>query len=237
MTGREFIVEHADGSREQRRFNLERGFNLGFTIRDEARMQAHLDEVVKEGVPRPSVDVPPIIFPISTWAWLTETSCPVQTTRTSGEVEIFMIDTEDELLVGVGSDHTDRDLERQNIPWSKQVAPNIVAPAVWRWSEIEAHWDECTLESFVWNQGERIPYQRASVAEFWTPREMVDSLEGRIPAARPRVLLSGTVVTLGHQLIYGDRWELRLYDPILKRAIEHSYSVTVLSEEIDDRAD
>lgn len=211
---------------------LERGYNLGFTIRDAAQMQEHLDEVAKEGVTPPVCDDPPIIFPISPWAWLTGTDCEVQTTHTSGEVEILMIDTEDELFVGVGSDHTDRKLEAVDIPWSKQVAPNVIAPVVWPWSEVADHWDECTLDSWVVDDGQRIHFQHASVSEFWTPTDMVAGAARRIPALRPRAFLSGTVVSIGHTLSYGRHWELRLHDPVLGRTIEHAYDVTVLDEEI-----
>lgn len=227
----EFTV---DGIGEQRRIGLDikRGYNLGFTIRDAAKMQAHLDEVANEGVPPPSTDTPPIIFPISPWAWLTSAECLVQTTHTSGEVEIFLADTEDGLLIGVGSDQTDRKLEAIDIPWSKQVAPNIVAPTLWRWDDVADHWDDCLLDSWVTKDGDRQHYQHACVSEFWTPPEMVARVEGRVPGARPRLFVSGTVVSLSHQLVYGDRWEISLDDPVMGRQIRHTYDVVVLADEV-----
>ncbi len=228
------ITFEVDGVEKKERITLDvvRGYNLGFTIRDAAKMQAHLDEVAREGVPRPSTDTPPIIFPISTWAWTTSSECPVQTSYTSGEVEIFMVDTDAGLFVGVGSDHTDRKLEATDIPWSKQVTPNVVAPTIWRWEEVADHWDECMLDSWVTKDGKRTHYQHASVSEFWTPVEMVDGVKGRVPAERPRLFVSGTVVSLDEQLIYGDTWELALTDPVLDRAIQHTYEVVVLDREI-----
>lgn len=226
-----FTIERLSGA-EPLTVDVVRAYNLGFTIRDAVKMQAHLDEVAKEGVTPPSCETPPLIFPISPWAWLTDTECLIQTPHTSGEVEIFMIDTGRELLVGVGSDHTDRKLEGADIPWSKQVAPNIVAPVVWAWGDVVEHWDECTLDSFVTKDGVRSHYQHASVAEFWRPPEMVAGVEGRVPDLAPRLFVSGTVVSLDHRLIYGDRWELFLTDPVLGRRISHTYDVVVLEEEI-----
>jgi hypothetical protein len=225
-------VDGRDGP-QPRDLEVARAYNLGFTIRDPEKMRRHLEEVHREGVPMPSVDVPPIIFPISPWATLTDDEIPVQTDRTSGEVEIVVVDAEDGVLVGVGSDHTDRKLEAIDIPWGKQVAPNVMAPHVWRWEDVRDHWDEVTLESRVVDDGREVLYQRASVAEFWTPEEMLERVAGRIdevPGAK--VLFSGTVVSESEQLLYGERFTMTMHDPVLDRTLRHSYHVTVLHREI-----
>jgi 4-hydroxyphenylacetate 3-monooxygenase len=215
-------------------FPIERVYNLGFTIRDQEKMQAHLDEVAKEGVPPPSTDTPPIIFPISPWATITDTVVPVQYGKTSGEIEIVTLSRGDETYVGVGSDHTDRELEAINIPWSKQVAPNVMSPIVWSWEEVEPHWDQVQLESYVSEDGTRHLYQKASVAEFWTPIEMRDSLDGRIKPVKEGflVLFSGTVVSMDGRLSYSREWTISMIDPVLERRIDHMYKVIVLSEEV-----
>jgi hypothetical protein len=227
MTQRlEFTID-GEGGQQQRAIEVSRVYNLGFTIRDREKMQRHLDEV--EGVHVDWPERPPIIFPISAWATITDSDVPVQYDRTSGEVEIVMVVDGDELLVGVGSDHTDRHLEATDIPWGKQVAPNIVAPTLWRWDEVVDHWDQVGIESYV---DDRL-YQKALVSEFWTPVEMVDSVKGRIaevPGAR--VFFSGTVVSEGERLDFGLRWSLRMIDPVLDRTIRHDYTVTILSEEV-----
>lgn len=226
-------LEGASGT-ERLDFPAERVYNLGFTIRDAAKMQAHLDEVAREGVPPPSTDHPPVIFPISPWATITDTEVPVQYDKTSGEIEIVTLALGDQVFVGVGSDHTDRALESIDIPWSKQVAPNVLAPTVWRWTDVQDHWDEVQLESYVLEGEERKLYQRAGVAEFWTPIEMRDSLHGRIKPVEGGglILFSGTVVSVDHTLSYSREWTLRMIDPVLRRMIEHTYHVIVLNEEV-----
>lgn len=215
-------------------FPVRRVYNLGFTIRDAAKMQAHLDEVAKEGVPPPRTDNPPIIFPISSWATITDDEVPVQYEKTSGEIEIVTLVLGDDVYVGVGSDHTDRALEAVDIPWSKQVTPNVLAPVVWRWQDVAEHWDSVLMESFVREHGTRKLFQKAGVAEFWTPIEMRDSLKGRIVPVTEggMVLFSGTVVSVDHQLSYGREWTIRMMDPVLNRTIEHTYNVIVLKEEV-----
>lgn len=218
---------------ELRTLQVGRVYNLGFTMRDREKMQRHLDEV--EGVRVEWPEKPPIIFPISAWATLTDTDVTVQYSRTSGEVEIVIVHDGDDVLVGVGSDHTDRQLEVDDIPWSKQVAPNIVAPTLWRWSDVADHWDDIEMSSHVADVpgGERQLYQRASVSEFWTPMEMLESVEGRLaPAEGARVFFSGTVVSEGEKLNFGREWTLRMHDPVTGKAIEHTYNVSVLADEV-----
>jgi len=212
-----------------------RVYNLGFTIRDAEKMQRHLEECYAVGVPELKVDKPPLIFPMSSWATITDSDVSVQRARTSGEVEIVTISLAGELYVGVGSDHTDRELETIDIPWSKQVAPNVLAPTLWRWADVEGHWDDVMLESYVSDGGEEILYQRASVSEFWTPVEMVTSLVGRVPeTTAAQILFSGTVVSEGEQLNFGRKWRIAMIDPVFNRKIEHSYQIVVLSEEVKD---
>lgn len=235
MALRTFTVESAAGRRALD-LDVARCFNLGFTIRDPEKMQRHLDECYRLGIKELRVDRPPLIMPISSWACLTDTEIPVQRARTSGEVEIVTVDDgSGTLYVGVGSDHTDRQLEAIDIPWSKQVAPNVVAPTLWPWAEVAAHWDDVTMDSWVVDEGERVHYQHASVDEFWTPREMADAVRPRVRSSDgATVLFSGTVVSLEEQLRFGREWTLRMHDPVLGRAIEHTYRVVVLGEDVLD---
>lgn len=224
-----------DGNHD-RDVTIVRAFNIGFTIRDAAKMQAHLDEVAKEGVPRPRVETPPIVFPLSPWAVTTASEVPVQYAKTSGEVEIVtLVDEDGELLVSVGSDHTDRVLEAIDIPWSKQVCPSIVAPRFWRWRDVADVWDETRIESDVSDRSGRMqPYQRAEVGEFLSPPEMVAALERKVRRQPGAYLFwSGTVVSLAAELEYGERFTIRLHNPPLGWTIEHTYTAPVLFEEVD----
>jgi hypothetical protein len=214
-------------------FDVERMYNLAFTIRNAARMQQHLDEIAKTGIPRPSVDRPPAIYPVSDWAITTASNITVQREKTSGEVEIVILKHDGSILVGVGSDHTDRELEALDILWSKQVCPNVLAPTVWPLDDVKDHWDDLFIESEVEENGERTLYQHASVAEFWTPAEMLASLAGRVKLLDGGLIVfSGTVASRQGALAYANTWTIRMVDPVLSRKIEHTYSVTVLSNEL-----
>jgi hypothetical protein len=163
---------------------------------------------------------------------------PVQYAKTSGEVEIVTyVDVDGELYVSVGSDHTDRELESIDIPWSKQVCPSIVAPRFWRWRDVAEVWDETEIASEVSDSfGRMQPYQRASVREFMSPPEMVAGLERKLRrVVRPYLFWSGTVVSLASELEYGGRFTIRLHNPRLGWTIEHTYTSPILFAEIDTR--
>jgi hypothetical protein len=233
MTRRTFTVQETDGDRDLT-IDLVRAYNLGFTIRDEEKMRRHLEECNRVGVPIPVVTRPPLVMPISTWAWVTDDVITVQRDRTSGEIEIAtVVDADGTIYVGVGSDHTDRALECIDIPWSKQVAPNVIAPTLWRWDDVSAHWDDVFMESWVVDGGHRVKYQEASVAEFWTPAEMLQGVRDSVVDPGGAIaFLSGTVVSIEEKLRFAEEWTLRLVDPVLNRSIEHTYRVEVLAVEV-----
>lgn len=233
MTTLNFTVVDADG-RHPLSVDLARCYNLGFTMRDAEKMQRHLEECYALGVPELVCDRPPLVMPVSPWTVLTDSKVAVQRPKTSGEVEIVTLaDADGTVYVGVGSDHTDRPLEGIDIPWAKQVAPNLVAPTLWRWEDVKDHWDEVRMSCTVVDQGETVEYQDASVAEFWTPAEMLQGVrESVVPVPGAIILFSGTVVTLDEKLRFAEKWTLRMTDPVLDRELEYTYDIEVLASEV-----
>ncbi len=227
MTGFTADVDGPDGL-DRRGFAVARMYNLGSATRDPVVAEDHQREVADAGV-RIAFDVPaPRIYPIAPWALTTGDEVAVQGPRTSGEVEIVLV-VDDELYVGVGSDHTDRDLERVSIPWSKQSCPNVVAPRLWRWRDVADHWDVCTLTSTVDGR----PYQDTSVAQFLHPDDVLATVRDRADVPeRGVVVFCGTIVSVTAQLGFGSRWSFALRDPVLRRSLEHTYDVVELMGEI-----
>lgn len=234
MSIRSLQIEEKDGSSVPVDVDFVRCYNLGFTMRDKAKMQAHLEECYKLGVKELICERPPLVMPISVWATLTDDVISVQRPKTSGEVEIVTIqDSDGQVYVTVGSDHTDRSLEGHDIPWAKQVTPNIFAPQVWRWEDVKDHWDQITMESWVVDQGEEVKYQEASVAEFWAPDEMLQGVrESVVEVPGAIILFSGTVVSIEERLRFAEQWTIRMTDPVLGRSLEHTYRVELLAVEV-----
>ena len=153
----------------------------------------------------------------------------VQCGQTSGEVEIVLY-VADQLYVGVGSDHTDRALEKTSIPWSKQVCANVLAPTLWPFEDVRGHWDDCVLRSTV--DGDL--YQNVSVATFLHPDDILAVLRDRVSGLPERdyLVFCGTYVSIDKALKFGESWSFELEDPTSDRRIAHSYRVTNLFDGI-----
>lgn len=221
-----------DGTSTTRQIVVDRMYNLGSATRDAAVAVHHQDEVAAAGV-KIAFDIPaPRIYPIAPNALTSSNRLEVHSPRTSGEVEIVLVvDADGEVLVGVGSDHTDRDLERVSIVYSKQACPNVLAPTLWPLADVADHWDQCVLES--WVDGE--PYQRTPTGTFLSPEGLLDVIRSRAEVPDGGVVLfAGTIVALGGQLKFGEQWSFRLHDPVLDREIHHAYDVVELMPEVHD---
>lgn len=221
------IVDRAGTT--HRRFPVRRMYNLGSATRQAADAVPHQEEVAREGV-RIAHHVPaPRIYPIDTYALTTEDAIGVQGPRSSGEVEIVLVQA-DRLYVGVGSDHTERDLERGSIVWSKQASPNVLAPTLWDFEEIAGHWDRCVMRSSVDGR----PYQDVGVAAFLSPPDILRILGERVPGlpARDFVVFCSTIVALSKEIGFGKQWQFEMEDPVLGRKIAHGYRLEPLFDEI-----
>jgi hypothetical protein len=217
------------GGAVQRRLAIQAVVNLGSATRDADTAVEHQQEVAKEGI-HIAFDVPaPRIYPMGVQTLSTADSVQVHGTRSSGEVEIVVVVT-DRVYVGVGSDHTDRDLERTSIVWSKTACSNVLAPVLWPLDEVAAEWDRFVLKS--WVDGRL--YQEVGTAAFLRPEDMLRIVAERAPGI-PRsglALFGGTIVSLDKNLGFGARWEFALEDPVTGRAIRHGYDVEDLMQRI-----
>ena len=213
-------------------FPVHRLYNLGSATRDPSRAEAHQTEMAEAGVAIALEVPPPRVYPMAPAILTTTSEVYVQGHHTSGEAEIVVVSHEGELYVGVGSDHTDRDLETTSILWSKQVCPNVLAPELWLWADVAKHWDRCELELDV--DGE--PYQRLPVSMFLTPPQLMSTVRDRAKVPVSGVwVFGGTGASISRKLAFGHHWEFRLVDPALNRRLEHYYDVTILLDEVQPK--
>src|SRR5947207_344704 len=99
--------------------------------------------------------------------------------ETSGEAELYLLPTPEGLLVGVGSDHTDRAHEAINVDESKRMCPKAVSREVWRYDDLKDHWDQVEIRSWVTDHSQRQLYQEGRLDVFLT----VDDLLAELRAA------------------------------------------------------
>ena len=222
-------VNRLDGTTAHETIRIERMYNFGSATRDPATAVAHHKEVAQSGI-HIALDVPaPRIYPIARHALTCDDELFVQSDRTSGEVEI-VIHVDEELYVGVGSDHTDRALETVSIPGSKQACANHLATVFWPYDEIRDSWDHCVLRS--WVDGRL--YQEVGVNAFIRPEDIVSLLRERVTGVPERDLLifCGTVVSVDKALGFGTEWRYELDAPDAGRRIEARYHVTDILGEV-----
>lgn len=227
MTELTLQVAHRAGGTVEQPFPVERLINAGYTGRDEAAVQEHIEELAAEGVPAP--DRFPTLYAKPSHLLTTADRIEVAGHRTSGEAEFALFVTNDAVYVAVGSDHTDREVERSSIPLSKLVCPNVVGTGAWRLDDIVDHWDTLELRSWTERDGERLSYQDASVDRIKPPGELLAFVEERTTGPQAgTAVFSGSVATLTGDLVCGDRFEVELYDPELDRRLTWGYDVSVI---------
>jgi len=216
-----FAVTSADGAQERLPVIVEKLLIAGWTGRDRAKLQGHIDELKELGVTPPTST--PVFYPLSSSLVTQADAIQVLGDGSSGEVEAMLIGTARGMLVTLASDHTDRKAEAYSIQISKQMCQKPVARAAWWFRDVAARWDSLTLQS--WQDG--AVYQDGDCAAMLPPLEIVRG------ACGADALPPGWAMPLGTLPVHGgvrggDRFHMKLGDPKTGRAIEHAYAVQPL---------
>ncbi len=199
----------------------------GYTGRDQAAVQKHVAELEKEGIPPPpSV---PMYYPKPAWGLSVGDEMHVLGAETAGEVEFVLLPQGAKTYVGVGSDHTDRNLEKVDIPKSKQVCPSMFSRTLWDLDDVKDHWDRLEFRSWATCAGKKVLYQQSTVACLLPPDELLARVRARVRGdLAGLVIFSGTSALLTGGFVFAERFEGELSDPVLQRAIRIDYAVHTL---------
>ena len=210
------ISLHVAGSREELSFAPDHLVVAGYTGSDAAAVEEHIAELAAIGVPRP--ESVPAFYRLDTALLTTAPVVGVHAPGTSGEVEPVVIRHQGRYFLGVGSDHTDRDLERDGVALSKAACPKPLGEAV---AEIGpelsiADWEHIVADSSV----DGCPYQKGELAALRHPADLLDRLG---PVDGDFALYCGTLPLLGGEFAYGAYWRVHLElpgGPVLTHAYE-----------------
>lgn len=191
---------------------VRRVLNGGFAGRNQAQVRAHIEELAHLGVKDPGET--PTFYPLArTAVSQAEELEVVGDSGNWGEAEPVVLFTGDGLLVTVGSDHTDRDLEGFSIIKSKQVYPNMVGRKAWRYEEVRPHWDDIMLRSWV-GPGRATLFQEAPLAALMDPDDLIARAQALIEGdPQGTVFFLGTVAAKQH-ITFADVFECELTDPV-----------------------
>jgi len=227
----ELEVLYKNGSKDKIGMVVWNIFNGGYAARNQQHVREHIEELAKVGVPAPTTT--PTLYPLANYNLTTGRYLQVQNAENSGEIEYAILWQAGTAYVTVGSDHTDRVLENFSVAKSKQACPNMIPQQIWLYDEVKDHWDQIQLKCWVTKDGKRSLYQDATLAALMSPEEWKPIFKKLgIENLNNSVFFSGTINTVGKQLIYADSYELEMIDPVLKRTLRHEYRVAKLIEGI-----
>jgi hypothetical protein len=196
----------------------------GFTGRDQADTERHLEELNREGIATPA-EIPAFYVVPSHVAAQAET-VDVLHSETSGEVEIALLCKGGDIHVTLASDHTDRQAETQDIGLSKQLCPKILASVAWPLDEVLDHWDTLSMRSWLETKSGRQLYQEGTAASLLNPTDLLSRLKFISPPS-DFVVLGGTVPAIGG-IRPSSRFWAELRDPVLDRTINFDYRVQLV---------
>jgi len=217
-------LEEKDRS-EPLNFAYTRMVNAGYVGRDQEEVRRHIDELAKKGIPGPKHT--PTLYPVIPRTLLTDSKIEVYGNETCGEVEyVLLIENENTIYVGVGSDHTDRHLEETDIPRAKQICPNVISRRVWSLAEVTDHWDDLVIEASVVKEGEEILYQQGPLALIMDPKSLMEFVASKVKFPLENLIIySGTLGSLTGEFVFGEQFMAKLTDPKLGRSLNLSYEV------------
>ncbi len=197
----------------------------GWTGRDKHAVEEHIRELEALGVKRPATT--PIYYRVAMSRLTLADSIQAIGTRSSGEVEIVLLQSAGRLWVGVGSDHTDREVETYGVAVSKQMCDKPIAAQFWAFDDVEPHWDGLKLRSWIEEHGEQTPYQEGTAAAFVEPRELIRGYCGTGALGDGTLMFCGTLAARGG-VRASEHFSFELEDPVLQRKIRHQYGTVTL---------
>ena len=204
---------------------VEQAVIAGWTGRDTAKMEEHIQELEKLGVTRPTTT--PLFYRVAAARLTLADAIEASGGQSSGEVEFVLLQDGNGLYVGVGSDHTDREAETYGVTVSKQMCDKPVASEVWPYAEVAGHWDELLIRSWAISGGARRLYQEGSVAAMRAPDDLIGRYSDGRALVPGTVMFGGTLPAIGG-VAPAERFEFELADPVLERRISHGYDIIEL---------
>jgi hypothetical protein len=222
------LVLESKQERRELAFRYSRMVNAGYVGKNQEEVRRHIDELAAKGIPGPNSI--PVLYPVVSNGLSLVPTIEVYGNETSGEVEyVLCVVTEDEIYVGLGSDHTNRHLEETDIPRSKQICPNIMGRVVWPLTEIENHWDDLLITASVLNNGIDTRYQEGRLGLLLNPAELMSFVKSKIPGPLENLIIfSGTLGTLTGDFVFSQKFSAALIDEKLNRRLEVSYDIRPL---------
>jgi len=217
MEGRMQFQESGD----QIDIQIDNVYIAGWTGRDKASVDHHIQELAELGIAAPSTT--PLYYRISDGLLTQNNQIQVLGGGTSGEVEPLLLQQQGKIWIGLGSDHTDRDLEVYSVAASKQACMKPVSRELWKFESVERHLDDLILRCQFKESDRWITYQEGTLATILPLPDLV----GESGFGDNSAMLCGTLSAIGG-VRPATEYSMELVDPVLNRTIQLDYSVCTL---------
>lgn len=228
MSKMKFRILTKNGETEKE-IRYDRVFAIGYAGRNMEKTMEHIKELEEQlGVPAPKKI--PTIFQCGNYVLTQERDLHFIGEKTCGEVEYVMVVTDGKLYIGLGSDHTDRELESLSVPKAKQICAKPIGTELWDYDELKEHWETIKLYSYQTIDEEEFLYQQGTLADIMDPSMILKELEERVGGITDAVIYSGTVPLTGG-FCYGTNFRCEMADEVLGRKLSLNYNVITVSEE------
>lgn len=206
----------------------------GWTGRDQVSMEKHIRELEDIGVKRPAFT--PTFYRVSETRLTTADRIEVMGGASSGEVEFVMLSYGKQYWIGVGSDHTDRDVETYDVTVSKQMCEKPISSTFIALNDLAPHWDELVLRSYIVESNKRTLYQEGPVTKMRDPRELAALYEWE-GAGLPEgaIMFCGTLAAIGG-IRPSNHFAFELEDPRGARKLQHAYDIRSMPRFANTRA-
>ena len=225
----DFTIVRTNG-REPLHLGHARLFAIGYAGRNTEKTMEHIRELEREfGVPAPKRV--PTIFSLGRYLLTQERDLLFAGRDSCGEVEFVIVVSSGRICIGLGSDHTDRRLEAEDILKAKQVCAKPVGSELWDYAELRDHWDGIRLLSWQTVDGVEIPYQDGTLADILPVETILGELRQRAGCTGDCVVFSGTVPLLDG-FRFGSNFRCAMVDEVLGRRLEMDYNITAAEEEL-----
>jgi len=241
----EILVQSKNGN-ERRVIPIGSVAGARYSSRDVAGMRKQLDAMLARG--ESGTKTNPSIFQIGRYLLTQEAEFEVQGPLTGGEAEIVVIRDKGEILITVGSDQCDRELDPLFQDKPKQMCPHPIGRCAWIYKEVRDHWDNLKISSHVTVGEHIVPLQDCAASEL-VDLEYLLTMKSVQSLILPSILYCGAApvldsivnaiekYSLPEETSHGvcDSFLARLHDPVLNRTIEHRYRAIPLGDDLAER--